>query len=114
MDKEDTVLMQFPGVLALDLVEEETDEGSVFKIFAGKGKGRKLWALFVNDRIGATNAMYSRYASTLERVLAEAQALVKNPELAQEKADEKNAKEVGAVDPEAVPIFANKNRIIRN
>lgn len=116
--KEEKPILSFSGVLPLDLVVEESedeDEPTEFKIFSGRGKSRRILAVFYGDKAFAINSMYARYAGTLDRVLAEAQALIKDPEGAQAVAEAKaEGKEKVAVNPNAVPLFAKPRNIVNN
>ena len=108
-EQESKSVLTFQGVLGMEMLEKETNEGTVFEIYKG-GTKKRLWALFVNDRVSAMNAMYTSYVGTLDRVLKEAQERLKDPERAAEAIENKAGEK--AASPEPVPIFAKKMSIV--
>lgn len=105
-------VLNFMGILAMDMVKEETEDGTLFKIFKGTRRNRKFHALFVNER-DAIMSMYHIYTANLDMALKDAQAKLKNPEEAASAAEEKasgGAKK--AESAEAVPKFAKPRNIL--
>lgn len=104
-------VMTFSGVLPFEIVQEETDEGSITRVYRGAGRNKKLWALFVNDQPSAIISTYNTYSSILARVLNDAKGKIENPEKAAELAENK-AKPVKATSPDAIPLFAKPKNIV--
>lgn len=75
-ESKEKLLLEFQSVRGFQLVEEETEEGLLYRVYRGK----KPWSVFFGDKGNAISAMYNAYAYTINKVLMESQERIKDPE----------------------------------